>query len=264
MPDLHHFVYRPGESLRRYVREVLFLNSRPPRLQALMPETTPTLMLQQLGSSSLNGQVLPSATLSGLQSKTRTVELSANAVIVIVRFTEIGASAVLRDRIDTLYDLTVPLDDVLNRADVDRLQNALADAVNAQERRVAVEHFLRSQLRPAYTPNQRIEAAARRIRKLSGRISIDELARHLETTHSTLERRFRAEVGATPKALSRLARLQNVCRLWDTGKPLTEIAYEAGFSDQPHLIHDFKHFTGTAPEAFLSKRAPRNLPTFYK
>jgi len=71
-------------------------------------------------------------------------------------------------------------------------------------------------------------------------------------------------VGATPKTLSRLARLQNVCRLWDTGKPLTEIAYEAGFSDQPHLIHDFKRFTGMAPEAFLSRRVPRNLPTFSK
>jgi methylphosphotriester-DNA--protein-cysteine methyltransferase len=113
-------------------------------------------------------------------------------------------------------------------------------------------------------PNRQIEAAARLIRKLSGRISIDELARHLETSHSTLERRFRAEVGATPKTLSRLARFQNVCRLWDTGKSLTEIAYEAGFSDQPHLTHDFKRFTGIAPEVFLSQRVPRNLPTFYR
>jgi AraC-like DNA-binding protein len=127
-----------------------------------------------------------------------------------------------------------------------------------------VEHFPRSQLSLAYLPNQQIEAAARLIRRSSGRVSIDLLARHVETSHSTLERRFRAEVGATPKTLSRLARLQNVCRLWDTGKPLTEIAYQAGFSDQPHLIHDFKHFTGIAPEAFLSKRAPRNPPTFYK
>src|ERR1700682_4493083 len=138
MVGLHHFVYRPEESLRRYVREILFLDSHAPRLQALMPETTPTLMLQQSGFSSLNGRVLSSATVSGLQSSTRTVEVSANSAIVIVRFTEIGASAVLRDRIDTLYDLAVPLDDVLNRAHIDRVQNALADAVNAQERSVAV------------------------------------------------------------------------------------------------------------------------------
>jgi len=29
---------------------------------------------------------------------------------------------------------------------------------------------------------------------------------------------FRAAVGGTPKRLSRLARLQHVCRLWDAGK----------------------------------------------
>jgi AraC-like DNA-binding protein len=47
------------------------------------------------------------------------------------------------------------------------------------------------------------------------------------------------------------------------GKPLTEIAYEAGFSDQSHLTHDFKGFTGSAAEIFLSQRVSRNLPTFY-
>jgi AraC-like DNA-binding protein len=264
MSGLQHFVHRPEESLRRYVREVLFLSSRAPRLQALMPETTLTLMLQQSGSASWNGRVLPSAVVSGLQSRTRNVELSSNSFIIVVRFTEIGASAVLRGRIDALHDLTAPLDDVLSRVDIDRVQNALADTVNMQDRSLALEHFLRRQLRPAHIPNRRIESAASAIRQSGGKISIDKLARRLETSQSTLERRFRAEIGVTPKTLSRLARLQNVCRLWDTGKPLTEIAYEAAFSDQPHLIHDFKRFTGIAPEIFLSQRVPRNLPTFHR
>ena len=71
-------------------------------------------------------------------------------------------------------------------------------------------------------------------------------------------------MGATPKAVSRLARLQHICRLWDAGKSLTEIAFEAGYSDQPHMVHDFRLFTGTSPEAFFCQATPRNLPTFYK
>jgi methylphosphotriester-DNA--protein-cysteine methyltransferase len=81
---------------------------------------------------------------------------------------------------------------------------------------------------------------------------------------SALERQFRAVVGASPKSLARLARLQHVCRLWDAGRSLTEIAFEAGFSDQPHLVRDFRLFTGTAPEQFFLSATPRNLPTFYK
>ena len=45
---------------------------------------------------------------------------------------------------------------------------------------------------------------------------------------------------------------------------LLEIAFEAGYSDQPHLVHDFRHFTGTSPKEFFRSTSPRNLPIFYK
>jgi AraC-like DNA-binding protein len=45
--------------------------------------------------------------------------------------------------------------------------------------------------------------------------------------------------------------LQQICRLWDTGKSLTEIAYEAGYCDQPHMVRDFRLFTGVSPEECL-------------
>jgi len=83
-------------------------------------------------------------------------------------------------------------------------------------------------------------------------------------SQSALERHFRSAVGTTLKTLSRLARLQHVCRLWDQGKSLTEIAFEAGYCDQPHLVRDFWLFTGSAPEEFFRTSSPRNLPTFYK
>ncbi len=102
------------------------------------------------------------------------------------------------------------------------------------------------------------------IRKSEGRSSIAAVARHAAMSESTLERHFRAAVGTTPKALSRLARLQHVCRLWDARKSLTEIAHEAGYTDQPHLVRDFRLFTGSSPENFFRRNSPRNLPTFYK
>ncbi len=109
-----------------------------------------------------------------------------------------------------------------------------------------------------------IEAAVEMIRNSGGRSSIAAVARRVAMSQSTLERHFRAAVGASPKKLSRLARLQHVCRLWDRGKSLTEIAFEAGYSDQPHMVHDFRLFTGMSPEEFFRGTSPRNLPTFYK
>ena len=129
---------------------------------------------------------------------------------------------------------------------------------------MSVECFLASRIRGLDPISPQIESAVQMIRISEGRSSIAALARHAAMSQSSLERHFRAQVGATPKRHSRLARLQHICRLWDNGKNLTEIAFEAGYSDQPHMVHDFRLFTGTSPERFFRKASPRNLPTFYK
>lgn len=127
-----------------------------------------------------------------------------------------------------------------------------------------MERFLTSRISAQKEISPQIEAAAQMIRNSEGRSSITAIARHAAMSQSALERHFRAAVGTTPKSLSRLARLHHVCRLWDTGKNLTEIAFEAGYCDQPHMVHDFRLFTGTSPEEFFRSASPRNLPTFYK
>jgi AraC-like DNA-binding protein len=266
MSGVRQFVYRPAGALRPYVREILWVRSVHPRPQILLPETTLTLVLRQSGRVSLHSEALPDAILSGLQQRTRVVEHSAQSSLIIVRFTEVGAPAILHDRVDLLYNRTLPLEDVLPRKQIEHIQNVLADEHSIQRQFVAVERFLSSRIRPQNETviSSQIEAAVNLIRRSEGRASVAAIARHAAMSQSTLERHFRAAVGATPKTVSRLARLQHICRLWDTGKNLTEIAFRAGYSDQPHMVHDFRLFTGASPEAFFRQATPRNLPTFYK
>jgi AraC-like DNA-binding protein len=264
MGGLRHFVHRPGGALRRYVREILWVRADRPRRQVLLPETTLTLVLRQSGSASLNNQCLPSAVVSGLQQRARMVEHGAGSSLVIVRFTEVGASAILHDRVDLLYDRTLALEAILPRQEIERMQNMLADTREVPQQVLQVEHFLASHIHSWKSISPQLEAAVQMIRDSHGKSSIAALARRAAMSQSTLERHFRIAVGATPKNLSRLARLQNVCRLWDAGKNLTEIAYEAGYSDQPHLVRDFRQFAGRPPREFFLNAAPRNLPTFYK
>ena len=259
-----HLVHRPEGALRRYVREILLVRSEEPRVQVLLPETTLTLVLRQSGSASLRNETLPNAAVSGLQQRIRMVEHGPGSSLVIVRFTEVGAPAILHDRADLLYNRTVPLDAIMTRQEIDRIQNILADTRKVQQQALAVERFLASRTRAWNETFPQIEAAAQMIRNSEGRSSIAEIARHSAMSQSTLERHFRATVGTSPKSLSRLARLQHICRLWDTGKTLTEIAFEAGYCDQPHMVHDFRLFTDMPPEDFFRSASPRNLPTFYK
>jgi AraC-like DNA-binding protein len=263
---VRQFVYRPAGALRRYVREILWVRSEQPRLQMLLPETALTLVFRQSGRVSLHGEALPEAIVSGLQQRTRVVEHAAHSSLIVTRFTEVGAPAILHDRVDLLYNRTLPLEDVLPRPRIEHIQNVLADEHSIQRQFVAVERFLSSRIQPENrtTISPQIEAAVNFIRRSEGRASVAAIARHAVMSQSALERHFRAAVGASPKTVSRLARLQHICRLRDAGKNFTEIAFEAGYSDQPHMVHDFRLFTGTSPEVFFRQATPRNLPTFYK
>ena len=264
-----HFVHRPGGLLRRYVREILWISSARPRAQVLLPETTLTMVLRQSGSVSLLNEPLPDAIISGLQIRSRRVEHGANSSIVVIRFTEIGGAAILRDRADLLYNRTAPLEAVLPKPEIEEVQNTLAGTRERQKQAAALEQFLRRRI---YNRNHtsrldvspQIEAAARMIRGAHGRHSIATIAHRTAMSLSALERQFRATVGASPKQLCRLARLHYVCGLWDTGRSLTEIAAEAGYTDQSHMVRDFQLFTGTSPTQFFLSASPRNLPTFYK
>ena len=129
MSEVRHLVYPPAGILTRYVREILCVRSERPRMQMLLPETTLTLVLRQSGRASLANQALPDAILSGLQQRTRLVEHAAHSSLIIVRFTEVGASAILHDRVDHLYNQTMPLANLLPRQQIDDIQNSLPERV---------------------------------------------------------------------------------------------------------------------------------------
>jgi AraC-like DNA-binding protein len=66
-----------------------------------------------------------------------------------------------------------------------------------------------------------------------------------------LEKRFRQAVGTSPKKFASIVRFKHVIQRYDSGRSLTELAYEAGFYDQAHFIKEFKIFTGDTPEGFF-------------
>ena len=243
---------------------MIWVSSEHPRAQTLLPETTLTLVLRQSGEVALNGEALPDAVVSGLQERARTVHHGTHSSIIVVRFTDIGAPAVLHDRADILFGKTASLDALIPSQSIERVRHQLANTRTVDEQVTVVERFLGERLRPSIRVTGQIAAAARMIRESGGTAPVAAIARRVAMSQSALERHFRVATGATPKMFSRLARLQRVCGLWDSGKDLTTIAFEAGYTDQPHLVRDFQLFTGMAPRQFFSANSPRNLPNFYK
>ncbi len=68
-------------------------------------------------------------------------------------------------------------------------------------------------------------------------------------TERTMERRFTAAVGVTPKQFARIVQFQSsLNHLSDaTHARLVDAAYTYGFADQSHFIRTFKRYTGRTP-----------------
>ncbi|MCT2582875.1 AraC family transcriptional regulator [Actinophytocola gossypii] len=92
-----------------------------------------------------------------------------------------------------------------------------------------------------------------------GTVTITELARNTALSTRQLSALVNRELGIGPKALARLMRFDRVVAAIGTEvragrRPrLAEIAHGCGFSDQSHLVRDFRRFTGTSPTGFLAE-----------
>jgi AraC-like DNA-binding protein len=94
------------------------------------------------------------------------------------------------------------------------------------------------------------------IRQHRGRVTVRGLASALGVGERRLERTFATYVGLTPKELARVVRFGAViCRVQqDAGWRWSQLAWEAGYADQAHLVREFRALAGIAPTAYVAER----------
>lgn len=90
------------------------------------------------------------------------------------------------------------------------------------------------------------------MREAKGAMPVSQVAAAAHATVRTLERKFKQSSGYTVKDVSGLMRFEQVRnQLWfDPDSSITRLANELGYTDQSHLIREFKRYSGTTPGAF--------------
>ena len=107
----------------------------------------------------------------------------------------------------------------------------------------------------AVDPDNAVKMAVSTLVNLKGDISIRQLRQRLYITERTFERRFKKEIGVSPKQFAKIVQFSfslNQIRERDYVS-LTTIAYQNGFADQSHFIRTFKRYTGSTPSEMLSE-----------
>lgn len=89
----------------------------------------------------------------------------------------------------------------------------------------------------------------------NGTVRINELEEQTGYTARTLQRKFLADMGLSPKAYCRIIRCQSA--IYDLNHSdkieFSNLACDLGFSDQSHFLRDFKKQVNTTPLDYLKR-----------
>ncbi|WP_298735306.1 helix-turn-helix domain-containing protein [uncultured Chitinophaga sp.] len=137
------------------------------------------------------------------------------------------------------------------------LEDSLIRAADHHVRLKLVIHFLIQQLqqRHAHADNM-IRQALPLIYQSKGWMQITSLCTGLHISERQLERKFREQIGLSPKQFLRTIRFRQLLKaLQQRPSPaLTQLAFDAGYYDQPHFNREFRMLAGITPKAYQSAR----------
>lgn len=236
----------------------------PPLKEKIMPRTNIEMMFNLRGRHSvleLDGKPLASkhdgGWLSGLQRRYILIETHDGSHFVAARLRPWGAWRLLRE---PMREVTcrVPLLDELWGDAINSFTERLAEAPNLYTRFDLLENHLRQRLDRRTRADASVIEASVKLQASMGRLRIGQLCKELGISRVTLGRKFREQVGLTPKSYARVVRISALMEVLALNGPdnWAMIAEDFGYHDQAHLSHDFQEFCGSSPIEYLQRASP--------
>ncbi|SHH55135.1 AraC family transcriptional regulator [Massilia sp. CF038] len=195
----------------------------------------------------------PHGSVAGMMSHAITVPFSRPARIIAVRFKPGAAAHFFPIPLDALTDLHPALNDLWEPGAAARFADALwSRPLTDLQALAAIEQLLLQRLREAAPRAGLVDAAVHAIERSHGAIRIEALATTLGVSRQHLASQFRARVGLPAKLFARVCRFQHAsAAIRNTSAPdLAALALAAGYYDQPHMVHEFRALSGSAPLTF--------------
>ncbi len=240
------FTAAPSAPLAAHVQRFWWLEGELGQVdeQMLHPDGGSGLIFNFAEPLLFNGDALARpALLAGPQVASTRLQLPGRTSLMGVRF---------RPGMGALF-LGVGLDELSGFQDADIPRPAIAAlaeqlaGLDRHAQQARVEAHLLACLAALSPRRSAVQLLLARISASEGRARLGDLLMDIPLGQRQLERRFRLEVGLTPKQFGRIQRVALVRRELRNGEPLLATALTCGYSDQAHLIHDFKTVVGMTP-----------------
>ena len=192
---------------------------------------------------------------SGLQERSIFIESLEGTHLVSIRLHPLGATQLLGDDAPRAANSIVDLETFIG-ADARELRDRLLAAESPGARFSILEDFVAAR---SLTEIPRfVRDAVARIEASHGTLRVADLHHELDVSRKHLAVSFTRYVGVSAKSYAQIQRF-----LWtleqlrnSTDVDWSRLAAEAGYSDQSHLVRDFRRVGAASPTEYLKKFAP--------
>jgi len=198
-------------------------------------------------------ELLPPFTVTGIQCGSRVVCTEPDGCLVLAHLHPASASALGLDA-RAIAGSTGDLSTLWPMHELQALAERLARAPDDATRMALLEAFVTDRLASGPAADALVVVAVNHIRAEPAEIRISTLAQVLGISVDTLERRFTASVGVSPKRFARAARLRSAVLSYAVDMTLTDVALGAGYYDQSHFVREMQRAAGLAPALLLPVR----------
>ncbi|MGH8142673.1 MAG: DUF6597 domain-containing transcriptional factor [Steroidobacteraceae bacterium] len=263
--------YRPAPPLDRYIECFWWSRRDEPQLHSehMLPSGRAQLLfalhetpiLCRPSAAAGHSVVWSGSIVHGPQSSYYVAGAKPRGEIVGVSFCPGAAGAVLGASMDELSDRHVALDAIWGKRGVD-LHHRLMSAAEPRHAFRILEQSLSARLhRPLLMHPAVAHALAPRSTTASSQARVSDVQRASGYSPRHFIALFRSAVGLNPKHYYRIGRFNFAVRSMAAGdgRGFADIAAAAGYSDQAHMIREFREFAGVAPTKYRPSALDRPL-----
>ena len=243
---------KPREELRKYVRYYWVLKSDEPFSVLTFPIGCPQLIFHR--KTPLYIPELTAYqdhfTISGQVNLPAHLKSDGNLEMIVAVFYPHTISLFIDTPPSAFYNKEISGYDIENHR-LDEIASRIFNSNNSFDSIQILEEWLMTKLRSSLN----IERIGHTLGKLlfNPSTAITDLADTACLSKKQYERIVREYIGMNPKEFARVVRFQKAMRMLQCGeRNYAAIGAECGYSDQSHLIREFKSMTGHTPKSLLS------------
>jgi AraC-like DNA-binding protein len=194
----------------------------------------------------------PRTVVCGQQTGYYDLALAGKTGMIFVIFRPFGAAMFFRMPTIEIKNDNVALENIISNEALE-IEDRLLTAKSNRKRIKMVEEFLLKSLVHNCRDDKQISSAFAAVNTFGGKITVRELAEIACLSQRQFDRKFSEFVGLNPKQYLRIVRFQTALQMkkYNYNKNYTSLAFDCGYYDQAHFIHDFRTITDLSPKEFF-------------